>query len=578
MPIRFQCACGNRHLVPDSLVGTDVRCSKCGAVLHPTSQSPSTDETRTAPRAAPQGASTADTPKVQPPESTIRVRCSCGKVYGTSVASAGKSFTCKSCGSRLVIPSRATEDGGSTAETGRRRKMTIMGAAAAAVVVLLILFVLGRDFGIAHREDNSVNSVRNGTAKSADTGTHPPPPPSGVPAPGGASIYRAAEDGDMARVRQLLDSGTDINSASSQKRTALHQAAQEGHRDIVELLLSKGAKVDAQDGNRLTPLHVAAYIGQKDIVGLLLAKGATIDARDRTEVTPLHFAVMQGRKDVVELLLSKGADIEAKDINGYTALHMTGMCGQSEIAALLIAKGANLQAKSENGSTPLDKVESELSVKNPLDKKGKEEVAALLRKASSTTASASGSTTSPAQKASGSPTGRMLERADILGGRDAVAALISKGADVNAKDDKGQTPLHWAAQDGDTVAVADLLIAKGANVNAKDNRGKTPLHAGVMKVNNRQYVTQTGVIELLLSRGADVNARDNDGDTPLHTAAGFGTPDFVKLLMSKGANVNAKDNDGNTPLQRIDHKLKYSSGDRRDYEEVARLLRDAGAR
>jgi len=53
--------------------------------------------------------------------------------------------------------------------------------------------------------------------------------------------------------------------------------------------------------------------------------------------------------------------------------------------------------------------------------------------------------------------------------------LLAKGADVDAKDGSGQTPLHVASS-LETKRVPELLIAKGANVNARDNRGNTPLH------------------------------------------------------------------------------------------------------
>ena len=81
---------------------------------------------------------------------------------------------------------------------------------------------------------------------------------------------------------------------------------------------------------------------------------------------------------------------------------------------------------------------------------------------------------------------------------------LAKGADVNAKDKEGKSPLHYAER----KAVAELLLAKGADVNAKDNEGKTPLHCA----------TRKDTVELLLATGADVNAKDNGGETPLHCA------------------------------------------------------------
>ena len=87
-------------------------------------------------------------------------------------------------------------------------------------------------------------------------------------------------------------------------------------------------------------------------------------------------------------------------------------------------------------------------------------------------------------------------------------------------------PLHLAAQSGNTK-VAELLLANKADVNARDNDGDTPLHGAA-------YAGYKDVVELLLANKADINAKDNDGDTPLRGAAQRGRGDIVKLLRDKG--------------------------------------------
>ena len=121
--------------------------------------------------------------------------------------------------------------------------------------------------------------------------------------------------------------------------------------------------------------------------------------------------------------------------------------------------------------------------------------------------------------------------------------LIDNGADVNAKANNGQTPLHKAAiYDAAKLAlVAKLLIDNGADVNARDaGFGNTPLHLAA-------YYNQRGVAYLLINNGADVNVRNNGGGTPLHEAAITFSP-VAKLLINSGAEVNAENDDGKTPL------------------------------
>ncbi len=150
------------------------------------------------------------------------------------------------------------------------------------------------------------------------------------------------------------------------------------------------------------------------------------------------------------------------------------------------------------------------------------------------------------------------------GDKAEVEALLAKGADVNAKDRHGKTPLHQLAEHpGDDALfietiraqgldpspflwkgkeIAELLLTKGADVNAKDKDGNTPLHWAI-------FHGHTGLANLLLDNGADVNARGKDGMTPLlyafpSSATSLERKDNVELLIAKGADVNARDNHG----------------------------------
>ncbi|MFB8787332.1 MAG: ankyrin repeat domain-containing protein [Potamolinea sp.] len=118
--------------------------------------------------------------------------------------------------------------------------------------------------------------------------------------------------------------------------------------------------------------------------------------------------------------------------------------------------------------------------------------------------------------------------------QEVAQLLIAKGADVNAKNKNGETPLHLAR----SQEMAQLLIAKGADVNAKNKNGETPLH----------LARSQEMVQLLIAKGADVNAKNKNGETPLRLALRINKQEIAQLLIANGADVNARDNYGETLL------------------------------
>jgi len=114
-----------------------------------------------------------------------------------------------------------------------------------------------------------------------------------------------------------------------------------------------------------------------------------------------------------------------------------------------------------------------------------------------------------------------LHRASQKGHKEIVKLLIAEGADVNAKDKYGMTPLHLA----ETKEAAELLIANGADVNARTGDGQTPLLFAVMSGSKE-------TVEILIAKGADVNAMDGAGVTPLDMAKK--KPEIAELLRKHG--------------------------------------------
>lgn len=110
----------------------------------------------------------------------------------------------------------------------------------------------------------------------------------------------------------------------------------------------------------------------------------------------------------------------------------------------------------------------------------------------------------------------------LAGHADLVKLLLSKGADIEARNVNGSTPLLQAARRG-YPEIISLLLSEGANIEARDTEGYTPLlHA----VDRGHYEA----VSLLLSKGADKTAHTNDGTTALQFAERNGNEEIVSLL------------------------------------------------
>lgn len=139
------------------------------------------------------------------------------------------------------------------------------------------------------------------------------------------------------------------------------------------------------------------------------------------------------------------------------------------------------------------------------------------------------------------PTRTALEEAVKLNNVSKIKEVLAYGNDVNYKNKVGQNVLHFLArcnQDDSYYDVAEVLLKNGADVNARDNKGQTPFYFLVQRANLR-------MVQLFLSYDADISVINNIGENLLFPAAK--NAEVLQLLIDLGLDVNHCSNEGKTP-------------------------------
>ena len=369
-----------------------------------------------------------------------------------------------------------------------------------------------------------------------------------------------------------LAAGASPAATNFSGQTALHLAATRGLTDQVTRLLAAQAPTNARDTNGWTPLEAAIKAKQTETIRILLKANAPGTTADRGVTTPLHEAAASANVAAMAALLN-ATNIEARNELGLTPWHIAAKAGQLGAAALLFDKGANVNARDPDGNTALHVIllsrthwvngrpsaawlermkqaphqeKFWRAYNTPSGHTSPHEVAASVA-----FFMACGVDSAATNRAGQTVLQIVMAEATMLWDYDRAAILPllqQSGSGLDERDANGDTALHRAARDIWTEKVTELITA-GADVNATNHLGRTPLHAAVEKLGTCGDFTP--LTELLRAK-PNVNAQDNEGMTALFVLEMSDSSfkrEATRALLDAGADPNLRDKRGRAPTR-----------------------------
>lgn len=339
-------------------------------------------------------------------------------------------------------------------------------------------------------------------------------------------LHFAAWSNHLDIVQCLQQSGANLEATDSATETPLHTAARFGHLEIVKELVGNGANLQAVNRKKQTPLLLAYYNGWNEVVDYLatginqnlqdaafvwkealdintlehyLAQGANINGRDRLGRGALHYAVNRP-KEMIEAILEKAPNLlHSIDNEGNTPFHFAE---SARSIAFLIGKGMDINADNQLKQKPLNMALQECKL---------EAAKALLN---------NGARVNPeGTNQEGQPSIHGLIWKIFIGHRSEEArkdylhrwsAVLEKVLEQDPemfrrKDHKGQEVLHIAIRTNQSIIDSlPFFLEHGADIDAKDGEGLTPL----LLAGSKCYMD---ICAFLINNGANKDMTDKDG-------------------------------------------------------------------
>lgn len=387
-----------------------------------------------------------------------------------------------------------------------------------------------------------------------------------------------------------------IAAQDSNGDSVVHHAARKNLPDGIAYLIKKGASLNVLNKALETPLHTAAKYDATDAIRYLVDAGSSLTAADIKGDIPLQSAVLMSAGKATEMLVSAGSPIDNQNYSGETALHQASQNNNASVIRLLAAKGAHTEIQDTRGFTPLATAASS----------GAYDAAEALLKANALIDTRDNSGSTPLYQAvSGEHIDLiqllLLNNADMhalnghglspfrlsLSKKSQITAEFLSPKLINRPNSNGDCVLHILVSDNASQDMMATALKNGANPNARNAKGDTPLMLAIKKkdlnmaitfikagaslfVSNSDNVTLLSVMFAMepgarnkLFAAAGVNNADFSGESLLHYAVRANNKEVVSDLLSLGADRSIKNRRGETPFDVAQEK---------GYQEIAALL------
>lgn len=370
----------------------------------------------------------------------------------------------------------------------------------------------------------------------------------------------------------LTQKGNDVNKLTHDGRTYIFWSASAGNTELMEYLLSKGAKTDLIDDHGASPLNFAAGSGQPDtkVYELLLNKGTDLK-KDLNENGANALLLSAGTDKDFALLnyfISKGLDINSTDESGNTVFNYVARTGKIDVLKKLLEKGVKYNDNAfimaslggRGGANTMEVYRYLESLKlNPaiVGNNGETVLHGIARRDKQSEIIkyfiSKGVDVNKADNEGNTALMNAAASNRDLGALELFAGLVK---DINQKNKSGASALALAVR-GNSPEVVAALIAKGADVNAVDTNGDNIAYYLIQSYSDQNSAAFDAKLKMLQEKGLNLAAPQQNGNTLYHLAVAKNDLDLLKKIQGMNVDKNAKNKEGYTAL----HKAAMSAKD-----------------